>query len=35
VRAKAVLEDLGAGENGAKTQVAQEYFLALPKVKCL
>jgi hypothetical protein len=33
VRAKVVLEDMGARENGAKVQLAQKYSLACPKIK--
>jgi hypothetical protein len=34
MRAEVVLEDVGAGENGAKVRVAQECSPAWPRAKC-
>ncbi len=33
VKAKVVLEEMGVGKNGAKTQVGKKYSPARPRVK--
>jgi hypothetical protein len=35
MKAEVVLEDMGAGENGAKVQVALEYSPTCPKTRLL